>query len=462
MAENIKSKETSDKPSRAKWLSCIPAGFIMTLLYLFYSMNTQVEVAPDNDIQESVPSEKKQAKLLSGFSDLIAKDYPKFHKNLKEFPDYYQDFIIQQTDNELIENLEGAKTLEEAVIILTKYVDPDFAGHEITSWLDWVERDLTNPTATWGGKRFHELDPHTQMSALATYLIRERHLKYVDKVTPAAYNMAKVIKNSEGLCATLPIVFTLICDRLKVPVHLVSSRQHVFCRYDDGKTKINIESTSPYAMGVGTPDEFYLQKEATGGEEITKHELSATSTMKSLNLRQSISVLLLNASAATVKQERFLENFRRADAKNEEELKNDLKYWTSSYYFNPKSYLATRNLLATVQDHYESFDYKFVHGLRSYAMRKGIIKGNEEDVRLMMADIEGLRVKHKDLLGMYGSFDMQDLEKVDKFKKETGTRLIQLYKYMKANKYLLNEEITKELTEIKLRYIRLYKWADVK
>ena len=444
-----------DAKKYEKYIWAVPASIIVFLIYIFLSVNDRssapksVEHIPDRKIQitEDSPSKYRPDKL------------PLFKKNLEKFPGYYQDFIIHHSDNELIEDLENCKTLEEAVIVITKYIDPEFLGSQLTSWLDWVQFDLRN--SSWGGKSFKDLDPSTQMSALSTYLIKDKHFKYVDKVTPEAYSMSKVIERGEGLCATLPIVFALICERLKMPVHLVTSRNHVFCRYDDGETRINIESTSPHAMGVGTPDEFYLKQESSGEDIVTKHELAATSTMKNLNLRESISILLLNASAATVNEEKFLDDFKRGYANNEEELKNDLKYWVSSYYFNPNSYLSIRNLLSTVQKHHERFDNNLVYVLRSYAIRKGVINGNEEDLKILVKDIKALKSDHQELLGMYSSLDSKDFAKLNRFKKETGTRLIELHRFMKANKYILTNKFEKELSEIKLRYIKLYKWADI-
>ena len=358
----------------------------------------------------------------------------------------------------MIEKLEKSKTLEDAVIILAKDVDPSFKEKELISWLDECEFDFRQ--GRWAGKRFYELSPETRMGAIATYLIKEKGFKYTEKVKPDSYNIGKVLQEREGLCSTLPVIFTLICERLNEPVFLVTSDRHVFCRFDNGKETYNIESTSPYAMGVGTPDSFYLKDQVTGEKAISDAVLENTTTMKTLNLRQSISVLLLNSSAALSEGERLGENYTRLPAKNEQELLNDLKYASSAFYFNPKSYLPIRNVLTLTQQYRENFNPTFVYAFRSLAIRTGIIKPQEDDLRLIKVDIDSFKEKYEELVKKYDVFDTTNKELVQKVIKETSILYMDLSKYMKANKYVLSDPLEKDLSKIKMGYEKILRWAN--
>lgn len=75
------------------------------------------------------------------------------------------------------------------------------------------------------------------------------------------YNMARVndpdFRNSQdiflngmigdangGTCASMPVMYVAIGRRLGYPMKLVSTKEHLFCRWDDGKEKLNIEGAT--------------------------------------------------------------------------------------------------------------------------------------------------------------------------------------------------------------------------
>jgi hypothetical protein len=58
-----------------------------------------------------------------------------------------------------------------------------------------------------------------------------------------------------GTCASMPVLYTAVARRLGYPVKLVQAREHLFCRWDDGNERFNIEGA-----GEGLsfyPDEHY-------------------------------------------------------------------------------------------------------------------------------------------------------------------------------------------------------------
>jgi len=60
-----------------------------------------------------------------------------------------------------------------------------------------------------------------------------------------------------GTCASLPVLYAAVAQRLGYPVTLAATKEHLYVRYDDGDERLNIEATS---IGFKTfPDEYYRQ-----------------------------------------------------------------------------------------------------------------------------------------------------------------------------------------------------------
>jgi hypothetical protein len=64
-----------------------------------------------------------------------------------------------------------------------------------------------------------------------------------------------------GSCASMPVLHVALCWRLGWPVGLVCASHHLFCRYDDGQVKHNIEGTTFGRNGFRShPDEYYREQ----------------------------------------------------------------------------------------------------------------------------------------------------------------------------------------------------------
>jgi hypothetical protein len=59
-----------------------------------------------------------------------------------------------------------------------------------------------------------------------------------------------------GTCASMPVLHVAVGRRLVYPLRLVLTKGHVFCRWDDGKERFNIESTGEGGTD-SYPDEHY-------------------------------------------------------------------------------------------------------------------------------------------------------------------------------------------------------------
>lgn len=79
--------------------------------------------------------------------------------------------------------------------------------------------------------------------------------------------MSGVLERSQGYCLGLAAVYLTVAERIGLPIHAVGTPSHVFLRYDDGSTRINIETMSG---GASVADEEYIDRQRIAPESIRK------------------------------------------------------------------------------------------------------------------------------------------------------------------------------------------------
>ena len=94
-----------------------------------------------------------------------------------------------------------------------------------------------------------------------------------------------------GTCASFPVLFTAIGRRLDLPIKLVTSPQHLFCRYDNGKERFNIETT--YG-GMSSKDDDYYRN---WPRKIDKASEDANGHLKSLTPKGELAAFLSSRRA---------------------------------------------------------------------------------------------------------------------------------------------------------------------
>lgn len=95
-----------------------------------------------------------------------------------------------------------------------------------------------------------------------------------------------LLQTHQGSCVTLPLLYVVVAQRLRLPVHLVTVGQHTFARWDDGKTRLNIEATITDRVAIAEDDSVYIRL-----EQITPQELAGTNTLRNLTNREVVGVL---------------------------------------------------------------------------------------------------------------------------------------------------------------------------
>lgn len=91
-----------------------------------------------------------------------------------------------------------------------------------------------------------------------SYLFDELGFKSIAEATdPNILFLHNVMDTKRGYCLSLSILYLSIAERLGLPMYGVVVPGHFFVRYDDGKNRYNIETTSE---GGTATDEHYIQR----------------------------------------------------------------------------------------------------------------------------------------------------------------------------------------------------------
>jgi len=90
------------------------------------------------------------------------------------------------------------------------------------------------------------------------YLFDELGYKSISEASdPNSLFLHTVMDKKRGYCLSLSILYLSIAERLGLPLYGVVVPGHFFVRYDDGRVRFNIETTS---KGGNAPDEHYIDK----------------------------------------------------------------------------------------------------------------------------------------------------------------------------------------------------------
>ena len=105
-----------------------------------------------------------------------------------------------------------------------------------------------------------------------------------------------------GTCSSMPVLYTAVGRRLGYPIKLVLAKQHVFCRWEDGKERLNIEGAGNGGVNFEA-DDFYR----TWPIAISDTEMISGEFLKSLTPREEVATFLLQRASCLRAHRRVLE-----------------------------------------------------------------------------------------------------------------------------------------------------------
>jgi tetratricopeptide (TPR) repeat protein len=183
------------------------------------------------------------------------------------------DRVLRMSDNHI--------DIATAALLVSQHWNPDLNIIRYRGKIDemaWTikdrmikERTGTSPAA---------------LNIINDYLYKELKFKAVSKADdPLDLFLDSVVDRRQGYCLSLSILYLSLAERLGLPVYGVVVPGHFFVRYDDGKTRFNIETTSD---GVSPPDSHYVEKFKITGKE------PDSTYLKNLNKVQTLGCLFNN------------------------------------------------------------------------------------------------------------------------------------------------------------------------
>lgn len=102
----------------------------------------------------------------------------------------------------------------------------------------------------------------------------------------------------QGTCASMPVLAVAVARRLGYPLKLVSSKGHLFCRWEGAKERRNFELTNAVSS---QPDDYYRKFPFP----IEEWELQKGWYLKSLTPREELAVCLSSRAAVLQRHKRY-------------------------------------------------------------------------------------------------------------------------------------------------------------
>jgi tetratricopeptide (TPR) repeat protein len=119
---------------------------------------------------------------------------------------------------------------------------------------------------------YENSEPYYRMAMLVTVLQQDFGIRYnPDRVSPVGvfepnekfYADSRDVfihgltgKTQMGTCASLPAFYTAVGRRLRYPLSLVSAKNHLFVRWEDHQTRLNIDVSG---LGVNSHSDYYYR-----------------------------------------------------------------------------------------------------------------------------------------------------------------------------------------------------------
>jgi len=126
--------------------------------------------------------------------------------------------------------------------------------------------------------------PREKIAALNAKLLEERKVSYLSNLYWRDATLAASLLRMRGNCLSTSTLYVLAGEALGLPIRMVLIPRHAFARWDDGRSKINIETTN---KGVEYTDRFYLRNASQPAEE----DIEKLGWCRSLNPDETVAEL---------------------------------------------------------------------------------------------------------------------------------------------------------------------------
>jgi hypothetical protein len=208
----------------------------------------------------------------------------------------------------LVMNMVVAREVPElAEIDFTRY------ARLVDGWADRIGRGLAASEAVESRTSpAYQADPDIWRAggmavALAGPTIGIAYTREIDMSNHADLFVPGLIDTKRGTCSNMPVLYMAVAHRLGWPLKAVVAADHMWCRWDDGTKRFNLEATSTTAAGGDgafstPPDESYRTD-----LQVSPKAEEVGSDMATLTARQTLGVYLQQRSAYFRETDRWAE-----------------------------------------------------------------------------------------------------------------------------------------------------------
>ena len=177
----------------------------------------------------------------------------------------------------------------------TDNLDIDRCEFVVEKWARSInqvtKRHLYRATDPRYAKHYHSSEGYYRMEMMTQVLQEDFGVRYnparinePDFKNPSDLFVHGMIENDNGgTCASIPVLLVAVGRKLGYPLKLVSTKGHVFCRWDGNRERFNFEGT-PNGGCAMHDDEYYTR----GLFELTQKELSWGIYLQSKTPRQEL------------------------------------------------------------------------------------------------------------------------------------------------------------------------------
>jgi hypothetical protein len=157
-----------------------------------------------------------------------------------------------------------------------------------------TERHLYRAHDPRYAKHYRNSEAYLKASMMVQVLQEDLGVKYnMERVRDINFTKSEDLfihgmigRDNGGTCVSMPVLYTAIGRRLGYPIYLTTAKAHLFCRWDDGKERFNIEGSG---NGFSAFDDDYYMK---WPKPISDDEVKAGHYLKSLPPGEELAVFL--------------------------------------------------------------------------------------------------------------------------------------------------------------------------
>ena len=148
------------------------------------------------------------------------------------------------SEDEYLNLPEEKMDIAEGALIIAKGFYPDL---DIQKYLDQIDGMVAGLKPKLKGVK----KPEKIIAIINDDVLVKQKLQYKEGAT----FLNDLLDKGHGNCVSLSTLYLCVTQRLNLPFYGVHAPTHNFVRYDDGKTRLNVEIT---AGGAVRPDEYYM------------------------------------------------------------------------------------------------------------------------------------------------------------------------------------------------------------